>query len=249
MKEQINEAIEWLKSQDIRGCITGSCLLDYFPGQDIDCFAYDEKSFNELLFAMHHDPKFTQLDKLEQWKWDQYRTRNESTFFKFGLVTIKFYYNTCVEINVILKKTGKDIFSVISTFDLDIICKGYDIQTKQYLDLSQKLPDNRATWNRWNTKYYSGEIWAISRVLRQLNRCFKYHKRGYNTDDVVVKYIELLDRIQEYESIFNSNNFNEKLEVTKENTLIIKEICEVWLETHEITDDQIELLETKTREI
>lgn len=249
MKEQINNAIEWIKEQPIKGCITGSCLLDYFPGQDIDVFTYDEKSFNKLLFAMFHNDMFTQLDPLEKWKFEQYIDRNESTFFKFGLITIKFHYNTCVEINVILKKKCKDIFSVLSSFDLDIISKGYDLQTKQYLDLSENLPDKKATWNKWNTNYYSNEVWAMSRILRQLSRCFKYHRRGYNTDALVLKYIEILDKLQEYESIFASENFNEKLKATKENTFIIRKICEVWLETHEITDEQIQLLETKTREI
>ena len=43
MKEQINSAIEWIKTQDIEGCITGSCLLEYFEGQDIDVFCYSLK--------------------------------------------------------------------------------------------------------------------------------------------------------------------------------------------------------------
>lgn len=249
MKEQINNAIEWIKEQPVKGCITGSCLLDYFEGQDIDIFVYDEKSFNELLFAMHHSPMFTQLNELERWKWDQYRTKNNSTFYKFGLITLKFNYNTCVEVNVILKKKCKDIFSVLSSFDLDIICKGYDLETKRSLDLSENLPDNVATWNKWNTTYYSDEIWAISRVLRQLNRCFKYHKRGYNTDAIVRKYVELLEKLERYESIFNAETFNEKLKITQDNTFIVKQLCEIWLDTHEITEEQMELLEQKTREI
>ena len=223
MKEQINDAINWIKEQPVKGCITGSCLLDYFEGQDIDCFVYDEKSFNKLLFAMHHNPMFTILDPLEQWKFDQYINKNNSTFYKFGLITIKFNYNTCVEINVILKKKAKDIFSVLSSFDLDIICKGYDIETKQYLNLSENLPGKKATWNKWNTTYYSDEIWAISRVLRQLNRCFKYHKRGYDTDDIVRKYLELLEKLQKYESIFSADTFNERLRVTQANTFVVKQ--------------------------
>jgi len=249
MKEQINDAINWIKEQPVKGCITGSCLLDYFEGQDIDCFVYDEKSFNKLLFAMHHNPMFTILDPLEKWKFEQYINKNNSTFYKFGLITIKFNYNTCVEINVILKKKAKDIFSVLSSFDLDIICKGYDIETKQYLNLSENLPGNKATWNKWNTTYYSDEIWAISRVLRQLNRCFKYHKRGYDTDDIVRKYLELLEKLQKYESIFSADTFNEKLKVTQANTFVVKQLCEIWLSTHEITEEQMQILELKTREI
>lgn len=249
MKEQIDLAVKWIKKQPIKGCITGSCLLDYFEGQDIDIFTYDEKSFTKMLFAMHHDDLFTILDPLEKWKFEQYINKNESTFYKFGLVTIKFNYNTCVPINIILKKKCKDIFSVLASFDLDIICKGYDIETKQELDLSEHKPDKIATWNKWNTTYYSEEIWAMGRILRQLSRCFKYHKRGYNTDDVVLKYIELLDKLQKFESIFSSENFNEKLKITQENTIIVKQICEMWLTTHSMSDEQLELLETKIKQI
>jgi len=249
MKEHIDEVVQWLKEQPIKGCITGSCLLDYFEGQDVDIFVYDEKSFAKAIFAMHHNDMFNILDPMEKWKFDQYINKNEKTFFKFGLVTIKFTYNTCVPVNIILKKNCTNIFSVLSSFDMDIISKGYDIETKQYLDLSENKGKKVATWNKWNTVFYSNEIWQISRILRQLERCFKYHRRGYNTDALVQKYIELIQRLQDYHSIFNSDNFNEKLKVTQRNTLIVKQLCELWLETHEITDEQLELLKVKIKEI
>jgi len=137
----------------------------------------------------------------------------------------------------------------LSSFDIDIICKGYDIQTKQMLDLSQNLPGKTATWNAWNPSFYSQEVWEISRILRQMERCFKYYKRGYNTDPVVLKYIELIDEIQNHVNIFSSENYTDKLKIKKENTRIVKEICKVWLETHEITDKQIETLKLKIKEI
>lgn len=249
MKENIEKVIEWIKEQPIKGCITGSCLLEYFENQDVDIFIYDEKSFIKLLFAMHHSSDFHILDKLEKWKFDKYINDNNDNFYKFGLVTIKFTYNTCIPVNVILKKNCKNIFSVLSSFDMDIISKGYDIETKQYLDLSTNGDTKIATWNKWNTKFYSSEVWELSRILRQLERCFKYHKRGYNTDSVVLKYIELIDRIDEYENIFNSENFNEKLSRTKNNVKIVKEICNIWLDTHTISDDEIELLKQKITEI
>jgi len=249
MKKQIELAIKWIKEQPIKGCITGSCLLDYFEGQDIDCFVYDEKSFTKILFAMYHSDMFTILDPLEKWKFEQYIDKNDSSFYKFGLITIKFNYNTCIPINIILKKRCTDIFSVLSSFDLDIICKGYDIQTKQYLDLSENKESKVATWNKWNTTYYSDEIWAISKILRQLTRCIKYYKRGYNTDEIIIKYIELLNKLQEFESIFSSETFNDKLKITQENTIVVKQLCELWLKTHEINEEQLELLETKIKEI
>ena len=75
---------------------------------------------------------------------------------------------------------------------MDIIAKGFDIETQQYLDLSENLPNKQATWNKWNTNFYDPELWQISRILRQLERIIKYHKRGYNTDAVVHKYIDLI---------------------------------------------------------
>lgn len=248
MKEIKTKAIEWLKNQPVKGCITGSCLLEYWDDGDIDIFVYDEKSFTKLLFAMYHNKMFTILDPLEKWKFEQYINKNQDNFYKFGLITIKFTYNTCVDVNIVLKKSCPNIFAVLSTFDMDIISKGYDIETKQYLDLSQN--DGKiAHWNKWNPAFYSDEIWQINRVLRQLERCIKYHKRGYNTDNLVIKYIELINKLQDFTSIFSSENFNEKLIITKANTLIVKNICELWLKTHEISEEQIELLKQKIKEI
>ena len=41
MKEQISNVIDFLKGTDVAGCITGSCLLGYFEGQDVDVFLYN----------------------------------------------------------------------------------------------------------------------------------------------------------------------------------------------------------------
>ena len=249
MKEHIDYVIEYLKKQPIKGCITGSCLLGYFENQDVDLFVYDEKSFNKILFNLYYNPDFLILDKLEQWKLDQFLNKEYGNKATFGITTIKFIYNTCLPVNVILKKNCSNIFAVLSSFDMDIIAKGYDIETRQYLDLSEKLPNKQATWNKWNTNFYDPELWQIGRILRQLERVIKYHKRGFNTDAVCVKYIELIDEVQKFQNIFNSNSFNEKLKIRKNNTKIVKEICQLWLKTHEISDEQLELLKEKIKEI
>lgn len=59
MKDIINKAIDWLKEQDIDGCITGSALLDYYEGQDIDLFVYNESSFTKILYGMKHNQCFS----------------------------------------------------------------------------------------------------------------------------------------------------------------------------------------------
>ena len=249
MKEHIDYIVEYLKNQPIKGCITGSALLGYFDGQDVDLFVYDEKSFNKILFNLHYNSDFLILDNLEQWKLDQYLNKEHNNKASFGITTIKFMYNTCVPVNIILKRSCNNIFAVVSSFDIDIISKGYDIETKQYLDLSEHLPKKQVTWNKWNTKFYSTDLWQISRILRQLERVIKYHKRGYNTDAVCLKYIDLIDEIQKFQNIFNSDNFSEKLKIKKKNTKIVKDICIMWLKTHEISEEQLELLKIKIREI
>jgi hypothetical protein len=133
---------------------------------------------------------------------------------------------------------------------MDIICKAYDTYLEKELDLTDGSTKTRvASWNRWNSNFYSSELWQISRILRQLTRVIKYHKRGYNTDALVLKYIELIDEVQKFQNIFNSDNFSEKLKIRKSNTKIVKKICEKWLETHEISDEQLELLTEKIREV
>lgn len=252
MKENIENAIEWIMNkEDIQACITGSALLGYFPGenQDIDVFLYNKASFTELFYAMYHNKMFTLIDPMDKWKADQFR-KKDNDFHKTGILTIKFYYNTCIPVNIILKKQATDIFSVLASFDMNIISKGYDIKTGQTLDLTGDSTTTKiADWNKWNTSFYDPELWQISRVLRQLERCFKYHKRGYNTDTVVLKYIELIDQIQSFQNIFDSDNFSEQLKIRKENTRLIKKICIKWLETHEISDETIELLKIKMKEI
>ena len=249
MKEHIDYIVEYLKQQPIKGCITGSALLGYFDGQDVDLFVYDEKSFTKILFNLQYNSSFLILDPLEQWKLDQFINKEYNNKARFGITTIKFVYNTCIDVNIIFKKNCTNIFSVLSSFDMDIICKGYDIETRQYLDLTEKLPGNQATWNKWNTKFYDPELWQIGRILRQLERVIKYYKRGYDTDPVRIKYIELIDEVQKFQNIFNSNNFSEKLAIRKNNTKVVKQICEVWLKTHEISDEQLELLKEKIKEI
>jgi hypothetical protein len=249
MEENQLKVIEWLKNQDIKGTITGSCLLGYFENSDVDCFVYDKSSFIKIYYLMAHNPMFQILDELELWKATKFEG-NVDQFAKTGMLTIKYIFNTCIPVNIIYKKDYNNIFDILSNFDLDIICKGYDIQTKKYLDLTGDSTITKiADINKWNTSFYDPELWQMNRLLRQLERVFKYHSRGYNTDKVVLKYIKIIDSLQKMEDIFHSENFSEKLKLNKENTKIIKQVCLAWLENHTITDKELGLLKLKIREI
>lgn len=247
MENIINKVLDWVKSQsNIKGCISGSSLLEYFEGQDVDIFLYDEASFTKLLYAMYYNDMFTLIEPLEQWKFKEWTNGKRLGINKIGIVTIKMKYNLAVDVNIIYKKDANNIFSVLSSFDLDIISKGYDLQTMEYLDLSKK-DGKTAHWNKWNPAFYSDNIWDISKLLRQFERCIKYHKRGYNTDNIVIKYQDMLHKLVEYESIFNSDKFDEKVKEMKKNAKIIDKIFNIWLSTHEIDDETFELLKVKIK--
>lgn len=242
MENQIKNVIEFIKKQEVKGCITGSCLLEYFEGQDVDVFLYNEKAFTKLLYTLLNNDMFTIPDELEQWKVQHFIETPGDPFSKFGLLTIKFLYNTCVPVNIILKKSCTNIFTVLSKFDLNIVAKGYDIETKLELDLSGYTGDKVAVLNPWNVDIKNTTEWGASRILRQISRCFKYYKRGYNTDSAVISYIELIDKVLKLHSIFPSDSAKEKLKTIQDNLIIVKKIANLWLKTHEITEDQEDLL-------
>ena len=252
MKTQIDNAIVWLKEQDIEGCITGSALLEYFPGanQDVDVFTYNEAAFTKLIFSMYHNPLFLLVEPLEQWKFKDW-TENpyKGSLKKLGLISIKFKYNMSIDVNVIFKEKNHTIFDVLSTFDIDIIAKGYDLKTKKTLDLSENNGEKVATWNKWNKQFYNPNIWAVSRILRQFERVIKYHKRGYNTDAVAVKYKEILEEMLVYENIFSSEKVDEKVASVKTNSKILIKILDNWLVTHTITDTELELIKETIKKL
>lgn len=250
MEENQKQAIQWIKDQKIKGALTGSCLLGYFEGSDVDFFAYSEAAFTQIFYAMYHNPMFQILDPLEKWKADKFIEKKLDTYSKTKLITIKFMFNICIPVNIIYKSHCTDGYSVISSFDMDVITKCYDTFIQQEIDLTYGSTKSKiVSWNRHNQNFHDPELWQISRILRQLERIIKYHKRGYNTDAVVHKYIDLINQVQEFQNIFNSDNFSEKLKIRKNNTKIVKEICETWLKTHNISDEELELLKEKIKEI
>lgn len=253
MKKNFENALEFLKNLDVEGAITGSCLLGYMEGQnqDIDVFVYSEAAFTELLYTLKFNPMFLILDKLEKWKMEDWcKSSYKGSLKKLGLITIKFKYNTCIDVNIIFKEKNHSAFDVLQSFDMDIICKAYDIKTKQTLDLTNGSTITKiASFNKWNNTFYNPNLWAVSRVLRQFDRTVKYHKRGYNTDPMVLKYIELLQGMLEYENIFSSDKMDEKMLSIKTNAPILIKILEQWLKTHSITDTEIELIKTTIKNL
>lgn len=100
---------------------------------------------------------------------------------------------------------------------------------------------DRKMWTDYMFKKY-GLIKPIANKLINLIQSEDFITNNFNTP-------RSIDKVQEFQNIFNSDNFSEKLKIRKKNTKIVKQICEVWLKTHEISDEQLELLKEKIKEV
>lgn len=243
MKEQIDSAIEILKKQEINGCITGSCLLDYFEGQDIDLFTYDKASFTKLLYFMYYNPMFNILDPLEKHKFEEFTNEDKSSLDSLGLITIKFKYNLCVDVNVIFKKFNKTCFDVVSNFDLDIITTAYDIKTGKTISLREST-GKVGTWNKWNGTFYKCNFWGTKRLLRQFERVVKYTQRGYDLTSVTDKYIEIIEEIIFTDNFYKSDKGTKYFNDTIEQFEVVLKILKVWKRDLTITPEQLLTLKT-----
>lgn len=243
MKEHIDSAIEILKDQKINGCITGSVMLDYFEGADVDVFCYDESSFRKLLFFMHYNSLFTILDPLEKHKFEEYIDNSKSSLESIGLITVKFKYNLLVDVNVVFKKFHKNIFDVLSNFDLELIAIGYDIKTGKTLSL-RETSGMTGTWNRWNTSFYKSDYWSCKRLLRQFERVIKYTNRGYDLSSVTDKYISLVEEILSKENYYKTDKGTRFYNDTMEQFEIVLKILQSWKRDLKITPEELLILKT-----
>ncbi len=243
MKKQTEDLISILKTLDVNGCITGSCMLDYFEGADVDLFCYDEQSFTALLYYMKYDPMFTILDPLELHKFNDYTKNGKSSLDSIGLVTIKFKYNLCIDANITFKKFHKTIFDVLSNFDLDIITTGYDIRTGKTISLREST-DKVGTWNKWNKTFYQSDFWSTKRLLRQFERVVKYTERGYDLTSVTDKYISIVEEILLTENFYKSEKGTKYFTDTIEQFEVVLKILQVWKRDLKMTPEQILTLKT-----
>lgn len=245
MKEHFESAIELLKKQQINGCITGSCMLEFNENwnQDIDLFVYDKASFTKILWFMYYNPMFNILDPLENHKFKDFVDNDKSSLEQLGLITIKFKYNLLIDVNVIFKKFNKTCFDVISNFDLDLIATAYDIKTGKIISL-RETTGLVGTWNKWNPTFYQNEFWSTKRLLRQFSRVVKYTERGYNLSSVTSKYISIVEEIISQENFYKSDKgkkyFDDSIEQFEQVLKILKE----WEKTLKMSPADLLTLQT-----
>lgn len=233
--ERVNELVNKIKDTNIFGCITGSCLTgvdmdDWLEEPDVDVFAYSETA---MMYAVTYlmCMGFNPLDELEEWKIRQFVQmghRNDD----FNLTTVKLLDpDTKLVTNISFKKNQRCCMDVLKNFDLTIICKGYDIWSKQTFDctrfgslgdpsVAELNPMRRVTYSKWNT----------SRWIRQFDRVAKYWQRGFDTRPAARQYVEMIDEVLKNGNIFKSEQAKENWEAFKEELLVSRALIQTWLE-------------------
>jgi hypothetical protein len=204
-RASVNETIEFIKQlswdfEPIQGCISGSCLLpdsEMFEDSDIDVFVYNYTELIRVVTLLNS--QMMPLNNIERLKLKNLY-QNKSSLKKIGLTSHKFNYNGKT-INVIYKKGCHNLLDVLSSFDIDIVCKGIDLQTLQMLDLTYgSVQKRKAGHNRWNTKE-TADVFSIFRCVSQYERCIKYISRGYDMQDVIEFYLCIIDEALAFEMV------------------------------------------------
>lgn len=214
LTDKIKTTIKVLKAQDIRGCITGSTLLEedfdrWDSRPDIDVFAY---SINELVnicailehkLGMKPGKGTDRSAKQEQWKLEQLRKRGASR--KMPVTTSSFYYDGVIVNATIKTNQGRvydSVHEVLGSFDMSIIMRGYDIHNHYTLDL--RFGDPRVAKPNM-MRDMDAIMWNTAKWIRQFDRVIKYYQRGFDTRPMAEFYVKLIDECIEAGCLFDSD--------------------------------------------
>jgi len=237
LSQKIAETIDELKGSDIYGCITGSCMLvnecdldtwDAVP--DIDIFVYTPEAFVEAFTELKYRYGFNELTKGEAWK--QKRTI-EHGLQKSALTTTKLERDGVI-VNVSCRKNQHTVLDVISAFDMSIIMRGYDIKTKQLLDMrgDEKWT---ASPNPYRNQDY--DLYTVDQWIRQFDRVKKYWDRGFDTRPMARFYIQMIDGVLDVGSLFDSEKATGLFEEFASNFKECRAKIETWLKDKEDIDE------------
>lgn len=248
LKEKTDVAVKYAKAMPIRGCITGSCLLNEFDPDlwsttpDVDVFVYTEDDLVKACTLAEHVMSMTpgmgteRSEKQERWKLD--RLWKNGLNMKIGITTYKFYCN-----GVILNFTYKQkkvqgrwvpittCTDVLASFDMSIIMRGFDIQSRVMFDLR---PDNVPTTTAIPNPLRDHDcvMWTVSKWVRQFDRVVKYYDRGYDTRPMAKFYLDMIDECIKTGCLFDSDESHELFDQFSEEFLEKRAQIADWYDTH-----------------
>lgn len=242
LSSKIHDAIEEIKTTDIDGCITGSCMLDmdfdsWMSVPDIDIFVYSDTSMVYALCKLEamgfvpggKDKKAAGEELKRSWLIEDGVKSNAA------LSTIM-YQRDGVNVNVSLKKNCNSVIEVLASFDMTIIMKGYEISTGVMLDLTDtgEHGDSMiADPNRLKRQLYNHPSrFKVDRALRQWERVLKYWDRGFDTRPMARFYLDLIDQVLAAGAQFQTERDIASFNEMEPGFIKQRETIAKWLEEH-----------------
>lgn len=248
-KDKIARAINVIKTLDINGCITGSVFLPNFDPDmwgtkpDIDVFVYSKEDLIHAIDIVMYDLKMKPgkgtKRSADQELWKLRRLHEWGLNHKIGITTYTFNCDG-IMINITYKQTKRqgrwepliNCPSVLMSFDMSIVMRGYDIQSHVMFDLRpEDVPVTTAVPNP--LRKHDCMMWTVAKWIRQFDRVIKYYDRGFDTRPMARFYLEMIDECIEAGCLFDSeesqNAFNSFSKEFLEKRAVIKD----WLDEHE----------------
>lgn len=233
MNKEIKDTIELLKTTGIRGCITGSSMLDedfelWDEVPDVDVFVFSAEQLVYAIDMLEFKYGFTPLNNGEQWKIDRIRWKGIQK--NASLQTVKMVGPYDVVVNLTWKYGKTTLADVLASFDMTIIMKGIDIRGGYTLDLTKVNGSSRvATPNPMREQdcdMYGTEMW-----VRQFSRVIKYWNRGFDTRPMAEFYIKLIDGVIEKGQLFSTDKSEQVYREFVETYEPLKEKMVAWLDS------------------
>lgn len=221
MTEKIHETIEFLKTTDIDGCITGSSMLpdedfDLWASQpDVDLFVYSDNQLIDAVAKLQYGYGWQPMSAGEEWKLERTRNHDNSKDYRTKLSTVKLTKDGVI-INVTRKYNKNTMFDVLASFDMSIIMIGYDIRKHVLLDLRCGWPEmvHEDPENRWSNdprvavpnplRNQDVDMYTVRMWVRQYARVEKYWDRGFDTRPMAEFYIDCIEKVIAKGQLFDS---------------------------------------------
>jgi hypothetical protein len=206
LNKEIHDTIELLKTTGIRGCITGSSMLDadfdtWAETPDVDVFVFSAEQLVYAIDMLEFKYGFRPLSDGEEWKIERIRWKGIQK--NASLQTVKMVGPQEVCVNLTWKYGKTTLADVLASFDMTIIMKGYDIRNGYTLDLTDVCGNKRVAspnpMREQDCDMYGVEMW-----VRQFSRVIKYWNRGFDTRPMAQFYIELINGVLEKGQLFNT---------------------------------------------
>lgn len=246
LKDKVAAAIELIKTLDIDGCITGSCLLDGFDPEgwgtvpDIDVFVFGESELVHAIdlaqYALLMTPGSGTERSRKQEEWKLARLKQAGLNYKIGITTYKFHCDGVI-VNFTYKQRkfhGRwipilDTPGVLQSFDMSFLMQGYDI--KHHVMYDMRTGDPRiATPNP--LRDHDCVMWTVAKWVRQFDRVVKYYNRGFDTRPMAKFYLDMIDECINAGCLFDSEESQEAFESFSQEFIEKRASIADWYDSH-----------------